>query len=111
MTDNGNFGGAIGLISISQKSFDKLSADKQKVLIDCGLKTESHLAEYADDMNQKLFAKFKGMGINVYDLSPETLAALKPKLKLAQDDFISRLEKRGLSGKEALKEWNDALPH
>jgi hypothetical protein len=49
------------------------------------------------------------MGIDVYSLPPETLAALQPKLKLAQDDFVSRLEKRGLPGKEAFDEWNKAL--
>jgi TRAP-type transport system periplasmic protein len=109
MTRNGNFGGAIGLVGMSQKSFDKLTPAGQKAVTDCGLETENHLAEYADKTNAELFDKFSKMGIDVYDLPPDTLAALTPKLKLAQDDFISRLEKRGLPGKLALDEWNKAL--
>jgi TRAP-type C4-dicarboxylate transport system substrate-binding protein len=109
MTRNGNFGGAIGLIGMGQNSFSKLSPENQKILIGCGLKSEDHLAHYADTTNEQLFDKFSKMGIDVYALSPETLAALQPKLKLAQDDFVSRLEKRGLPGKVAFDEWNKAL--
>ena len=106
---NGNFGTAVGLISIDSKTFAKLSPDKQKVLVDCGLKQESHMAKYADEFNGKLLDEFAGLGIDVYNFTPETKAAVSDKLKLSQVDYVARLNKQGLLGQQAFDEYQKAL--
>lgn len=109
MSRNGNFGTAVGVIGIDQKTFDKLSADKQKVLVDCGLKTEEHLARYADEFDGKLFDEFGKMGIDVFKFDDKNKAAISEKLRTAQTDFVGRLEKRGLPAQAAFDEYRKAL--
>jgi len=109
MSRNGNFGTAVGAISIDQKAFDKLSADKQKVLVDCGLKIEDRLAQYARVQEGKLFDDFAKGGVDVYNFDPATKAAVDKKMLLSQADFVLRLERRGLPAKTAFEEYKKAL--
>jgi TRAP-type C4-dicarboxylate transport system substrate-binding protein len=109
MSRNGNFGISLGMISIDSKTFDKLSPDKQKVLVDCGKAQEEHLAEYAEKTNNDLNDEFAKRGIDVYNFTDENKAAINDKLKLAQTDYINRLSKNGLPAQQALDLYLAAL--
>ena len=109
MSRDGNFGTAAGMISISSKTFNALSADKQKALVDCGKVQEDHLAKYADETAAKLYDEFKAQGIDVYEFAPADKAAIAEKLKLAVTDYVTRVGKRGLPAQAALDEYLKAL--
>lgn len=109
MSRNGNFGTAVGVVGMDQKAFDKLSPDKQKVVVDCGLKTEEHLAQFALQREGQLFDEFAKGGVDVYNFDPANKAAIDDKLKLSQADFVARLEKRGLPAQAAYDEYRKAL--
>ena len=109
MSRNGNFGTAVGIVAIDQKAFDKLAPASQKVLVDCGLRSEDHLARYALEHEGKLFDEFARGGVDVYNFDAANRAAVNDKLKLSQADFVARLEKRGLPAQQALDEYRKAL--
>jgi TRAP-type C4-dicarboxylate transport system substrate-binding protein len=109
MSRNGNFGTAVGVIAIDQKAYDKLPPAQQKVLVDCGLKTEDHLAKYAREFEGKLFDEFAKGGVDVYNFDAQTKSDLARKNLLAQADFVLRLERRGLPGQKAFDEYRKAL--
>jgi TRAP-type C4-dicarboxylate transport system substrate-binding protein len=109
MSRNGHFGTAVGIVAMDQKAFDKLSPAHRKAVVDCGLKSEDHLAKYALEYEGKLFDEFAKGGVDVYNFDAATKAALAKKMLLAQADFILRLERRGLPAQAALDEYKKAL--
>lgn len=106
---NGHFGSAGGLISIEQKAFDALSPEMQAALVDCGRKQEEHLAAYAGEQVKRLEEEFTGLGLEIYDFTPEEKAALDAKLALAADEYVARLAGQGLPAEEALAAYRTAL--
>ena len=106
---NANFGTALGLIAMDLKTFEGLPANQQKVLVDCGLKQEAHLAKYAEETVGKLNDEFQKLGIDIYDLNDKEKAAIGEKLKLSQKDYIDRLARRGMPAQEAYDEYVKAL--
>jgi TRAP-type C4-dicarboxylate transport system substrate-binding protein len=109
MSRNGHFGTAVGIVGMDQKAYDKLPPAQQKALVDCGLKSEDHLAKYALEHEGKLFDEFAKGGVDVYKYDEKTKADLAKKMLLAQADFVLRLERRGLPAQAALEEFKKAL--
>lgn len=109
MSGNGAFGSASGIWSIDTAVWEKLSPEHQKAMTDCGLKVEASIAKYADDLTATLKKEFAAQGINVYDYTPEAKAALSDKLRTAREEYIARLEARGLPAQQAYEEYLKVL--
>ncbi|MBZ8134651.1 TRAP transporter substrate-binding protein DctP [Afifella sp. IM 167] len=98
---NASFGSGGGFIGISQETWDGLSEENRTIFRDCGHKAEADLAAKLDRENGELADEFAGLGIDVFEYSDEELKAIDAKLQEVNADYIDRLEKRGLPGKEA----------
>jgi TRAP-type transport system periplasmic protein len=109
MSSNGTFGSAAGVWSIDVATWDKLSAENQKALTDCGLKVEKELATWVDNWTQDLKKEFAASGIKVFDYSAEAKAALATRLKASTDDYLKRVSSRGLPAQNAYEEYEKAL--
>lgn len=106
---NANFGTASGVWSMDAGVWGALPEDQKTAFRDCGLKVETALAAYADNLVTELKTEFTGLGINVFDYSPDALAELDVRLDEARQDYLTRLTSRGLPAQEALDGFVAAL--
>jgi TRAP-type C4-dicarboxylate transport system substrate-binding protein len=109
MTTNAHMGSASGVWAIDLATWNKMSPANQKVLNDCGLQTEEHIAKWADDFTLRLQSELAGSGVKFYTLSDEAKAAFGKNLMAASDDYVSRLAARGAPARAALDMYLKAL--
>jgi TRAP-type transport system periplasmic protein len=109
MSTNGPFGSATNMLVIDARIWSKLTPENQKALTDCGLKIEARLAQYLDEMTDKLQAQFAAEGMKMYEFTPQARADLEERLKGASDHYIARLQARGLPAREAYDMYLRAL--
>lgn len=109
ISTNANFGNAQTFFAMDKATYDGLSPEKQKVVSECGRKIEASYAAYMDAYSKELEQKYAQAGVDMYEFSPEVLAGINEKLKLAADDYIKRMADLGLPGQEAFDEYSKAL--
>ncbi|MCY0650570.1 hypothetical protein, partial [Klebsiella pneumoniae] len=76
---------------------------------DCGHRIERDLAAFLDNSENGFRQEFAGMGIEIYDLSPEQIAAFSGAVESVEKDFVTRLSGRDLPAQQALDEFKAAL--
>jgi TRAP-type transport system periplasmic protein len=96
MSVNGAFGTFTNVFAVNGDKWESLPAEMRTVMTNCGLKTEEFMASTMDSEADALLAEFKGLGVDVYEFTPEETAALNEKLATVQEDWVSRLDARGL---------------
>lgn len=109
ISTNGAFGSAAGILSIDAAVWQKLSPKNQKIMKDCGLKAETHVAKYLDDLTARLKVEFAASGVRMYEFTPETRAVLDDKLRNVADEYVNRLQSRGIPAREAYETYLKAL--
>lgn len=109
MTSNGHFGTTVGIWAIDQAIWDGLSPEYRAAMEQCGEEVDETQAAYADKLNDELKVKFAEQGVNIYELNEKALDSFTPGLDAATEEFITRLEGRGLPARQALKEYSEAL--
>lgn len=105
MSMNGAFGTFTNVFAINGDKWESLSADARNVMTDCGLKTEGFMASTMDSEAGELFAEFKDLGVDVYEFSDSESAILSEKLASVHDDWVRRLEDRGLPARALLERY------
>lgn len=106
---NGSFGTAVSVLSMDLDTFNALSPEKQEVVARCGLETEAALAAALTELNTRLIVEFKELGVEVYDFTPEEIAALNGALAAAGEDYVARLTARSLPAQEVFDLYRAAL--
>ncbi|MFV0493281.1 MAG: TRAP transporter substrate-binding protein DctP [Pseudorhodobacter sp.] len=106
---NGHFGVATGIWSIDSDVFSALSEDKQTAMRDCGLKVENELAAWADNWTIEQHQELRDAGMSVFDYSEEELAKIGVKLEEVRQDYVQRLEARGMSAQQAYDDYLEAI--
>ncbi len=109
ISTNGAFGSAAGILAIDAGAWQKLSPQNQKIMKDCGLKAEAHVAQYLDELAAKLKVEFAAGGIKMYEFTPETRAVLDEKVRNVADEYVGRLQSRGIPAREAYGTYLKAL--
>lgn len=109
MSTNGQFGLFTTVFVINSDKFQGLGADDQAAVRSCGLKVEKQLAEYLDDQNAQLQKEFADLGVELYEFSEDSWAEISGSLSEVSDDFIRRLENRGLPAREVFEAYQSEL--
>ena len=101
MSSNASLGVASSVWAIEQGVWASLSADQQQTITDCGLKVEAEVAAWIDQENENVVEKMQEKGVTVYEFSDEALVEIEEKLQISRDEYIDRLDERGLPGQAA----------
>ena len=109
MSANGSFGTSSQVFGMSLDYFNKLPADQQKAIDQCGRETESAMSAFIDSTEGELKKEFAAAGVDVFEFTPEALAEFDAKMSSTSDDFLARLNERGLPAQQALDEYKAAL--
>lgn len=109
VTSNGHFGTTVGIWAIDQAIWDGFSPEYRVAMEQCGEAVDETQAAYADKLNDELKVKFAEQGVNIYELNEKALDSFAPRLDAATEEFITRLEDRGLPARQALEEYSEAL--
>lgn len=109
MSSNGAFGSGATVLAMDEGTLGRLSPEHQKAIIDCGLEVEMQLAEYLDSVDEELMAEFAADGITVFEYSEEANVAIADRLEGVANDYISRLQERGLPAQDVYENYREAL--
>lgn len=109
MSVNGAFGTFTNVFAINADKWESMPEETRGVMSDCGLKTEEFMWQTMDTEADELLAEFKGLGVDVYEFTPEEIAALNEKLASVHDDWVKRLDGRGLPAREVLERYSARL--
>lgn len=97
------FGTTVTAYMISDKRWNELSPEQQKVLTEAGKEASDHLCAYIDAETEELIAKLKQAGIKVIDMNAEEQKKMSDILSSVADEWAATLDARGLPATELLK--------
>lgn len=102
---NGSFGTFTNVFSIRQDKWDTIPADIQAAIMEAGAWTQQHVGDLMDSDNEVLGAEFEAAGVELYDFAPEELGRINGALESVQQDWVARLQDRGLPADVALANY------
>lgn len=106
---NGQFGSFTTLLAMDLEDYDNLSEENRAVVDECALKVEADVAKLMDDEQGALLDEFRAMGITIFQYSDEELAKLSERMKGVEQDFVARLEARGLGAAKVSEAYKNIL--
>lgn len=109
MTRNAAFGQYSTVYVMSQKFYDGLSDENKAVVDSCSTQTEAASAVASDAINDELLAEYASAGVEIVDLSPEAVADYGKILSTVSDDYVARLDEKGLPGRATFDQLLAAL--
>lgn len=105
MSTNGAFGTFTNVVAMNGTVWSKVPADIQVVMKDCGLDVEKKLMARMDAESGELIKEFASKGIDMFEYTPEQLAAMEKLLAVVHDDWVKRLADRGLPARAVLDRY------
>lgn len=109
ISTNANFGGSMAMVAMNSDTFGAMPEETQQIFLDCGMKSEANLIAYQDGAQERFLQEFEAGGVSVFAFPPEELARINAQLDKTAEEFIARLEARGLPGQAAYDEFRAAL--
>lgn len=107
-TQNASFGGFAATYSISQKAWDGLSTELQAALQEAGRITMAHFCAYSDAQETDAAKEFEASGGKLWSFSAEQNASLSERVAPVAEDWVERLQGRGLPALEVLEAYKAA---
>ncbi|MDD9739790.1 TRAP transporter substrate-binding protein DctP [Marinovum sp. SP66] len=104
-SQDANFGSVGITYSISQKKWDSLPEDVQKVLSEVGREVTQSACKAFDDAEVDLAEQMKADGANVFTLTEEEKATLSETFGTVAEDWAKALDDRGKVGTEILTDF------
>ncbi|MCF8482429.1 MAG: TRAP transporter substrate-binding protein DctP [Rhodospirillum sp.] len=109
LSTNGRFGSFATVFAISANSWEGLTGAEKAAVESCGARVESDLAAYLDAENEELKKDFAEGGATVYAYSDAVLAEMDKRLDQVSEDWVTRLEERGLPARRVLEDYRASL--
>lgn len=109
ISTNGQFGVFPTLLVMDADTFNELESGTQQAVEECGLKIEKQLAEYIDEQSKRLQQEFSEGGIKIYEFSDQNWAEIAAELNSVSENYVERLEERGLPAQEVYKAYQAEL--
>jgi TRAP-type C4-dicarboxylate transport system substrate-binding protein len=109
LSSNGSFGSSAQVLAISDAAWKGLSEEQRTIMTDCGHQVEASLAKRLDEVEAELKTEFAGMGIEVYEFTPEAWAPIAKRLHDVSTKFVAQMEERGLPAQQAFDEYKADL--
>ena len=79
------------VVIVSKKFWDKLSADEKKILQDAATETAAYQRKVARDQAASVLAELKKKGMQVHELAPADIDAMKKRAQPVIDKFTKEL--------------------
>lgn len=109
ISDNGQFGSFTTLLAIRLDAYDALPDQTKSAFDTCARRVEQEVAAYLDAENEALKEEFSGMGIEVYSFPDDLQTEILDRLGPVTEEFIERLEARGLPAQATYNAYRAAL--
>ena len=106
---NGSFGNFSNIFCVSARKWEEIPDDVRSAMMEAGAWTEEHVADVMDGEAEELAKKFTELGVEIYDFPEDQLKLINEKLAVVQDDWVERLEGRGVEAQQALEIYRSAL--
>jgi TRAP-type C4-dicarboxylate transport system substrate-binding protein len=104
-TPNVGVGSFTVYYGMSDKAFNKLPKDLQKVMIEAGEYATKHHCEFTDNNEEKTIGDLKAAGITPVPASPEDVKALEAKFAGVYQSWAESLDKRNKPGTKILESF------
>ncbi|MEQ9508057.1 TRAP transporter substrate-binding protein [Alloalcanivorax xenomutans] len=109
VSTNGAFGSFAITVAMNASRYEALSDAQKHAIRQAGDETVRHLSEYEAEQVDQLLTHFKNEDIDVYAFSDATLKTIEQRLDGVREQWVARMEKRGLDGRKALQSMEHAL--
>ncbi len=109
VSTNGAFGTFTNVFSINRDFWNGLPGDVQQVMADCGLQVERSIAARMDAEAVTLAEEFAALGIDVFEFEEAAAAEINARLDAVKDDWVGRLEARGLPARDVLEVYQSIM--
>jgi TRAP-type C4-dicarboxylate transport system substrate-binding protein len=108
VTTGVSFGSAVTALLISDSSWQRLSPDVQKAMLEAGEETAKHFCEYADANEQSEQASLAKNGLTMLTLKGADRDALVARMRPAIDEWARKQEAQNRPGSEVVKAFEAA---
>ncbi len=109
MSTNGAFGTFAVTAAMRKDAFDALPESHQAAVVQAGYDTVEHLSEYMRDTEQETLDSFTEIGVDVYEFDEALQRQMQENLAGVQEQWVNRMEQRGLDAGPVLEEYKDLL--
>lgn len=93
---NGSFGSGMAVWAMSKEKYDSLAPELQAAIDDCGREIEVSMGAAVDSENEQLKEQFAAKGITTYEFPPDVLEQINENLATVGEDYVTKLEERGV---------------
>jgi len=98
-------GGFVAAYVINEKTYNKLPADLQQVLVQAGQKAAEISSKTWDDLSAKIVENLEKSGANMYKITKENKEEWYAPLKGIEEDWIAENEKKGLPARKVFEQF------
>lgn len=105
ISTNGSFGTFVNVLSVRKDKWEQLSTGQKRVFLDCGAKIQLQSARNLDASGAGLAEKFEKAGVQMFQFSPQQLSQLSTQLGVVHEDWVGRMNSRGLQADAVLKAY------
>ena len=105
ISTNGSFGTFVNVMSVRTDKWDAMDDSMKKVFLDCGQKIQLQAAQNLDSAGAGLAKKFSEAGVDIFAFTPEQVQSMSTTLGAVHQDWVQRLNGRGLPAEVVLKTY------
>lgn len=102
VSNNASLGSVAFAFLINEDVWQGLSPERQAILQEVANETQQNFTVTFDKVDRESYGKLEAVGVTVFSLSPETLAAMDEKLTAVREEWVSQVSARGLPAQEML---------
>jgi TRAP-type C4-dicarboxylate transport system substrate-binding protein len=108
-TTNANLGSFVVTYVVNEEIYANLPKNVQEAMKQAGDETVEYLSKFLDDETEKLIAEFESIGVDMYELNDDQLAAWSKQLEPVWEQWAKGLEDRGYPANDVIKAFEKAL--
>mgnify|MGYP000326474060 CR=1 FL=1 len=105
ISTNGSFGTFVNVMSVRQDKWDAMDDATKQVFVDCGQEIQLQSAQNLDNAGAGLAKKFGDAGVEMFAFTPEQVQSMSDTLGAVHQDWVERLNGRGLPAEIVLETY------
>ncbi|MEX2630350.1 MAG: TRAP transporter substrate-binding protein DctP [Tistlia sp.] len=106
---NGSFGTFVNIFAANTATWDRLPKEIQDAMVQAGEDTQASASSFMDAEIDGLIEEFEAGGKDMYAFAPDQLEAINARLAVVHDDWVKRLDDRGLPAGQVLADFRAAV--
>jgi TRAP-type C4-dicarboxylate transport system substrate-binding protein len=108
-TNNSNLGSFAVVYTINEEVYQGLPDNVKDAMKQAGDETVDHVSKHLDNQIKQLEEEFQKIGLEIYSVDEADLKEWGKKVKPVQDEWVKKMEAKGLAGQKVLDALIDAL--